>query len=46
MLVPHQIVQHKSMLSNVIRHLILRQHPSVLAPIAWALRFTTVTSKS
>jgi hypothetical protein len=46
MLMTHQVVRHKSMLSNVIRHLILRQHPSVLVSIIRALRFTTATSKS
>jgi hypothetical protein len=45
MLVPHQVVWHKSVLSNVTRHLILEQHSSVLALIAWALHFTTVTNK-
>jgi hypothetical protein len=39
MLVPHQVIRHKSLLSNVNRHLILRQHHSVLTPIAQALRF-------
>jgi hypothetical protein len=34
------------MLSNVIKNLVLGQHPSVLAPIAQALHFMTVTSKS
>jgi hypothetical protein len=38
MLVPHQVVGHKSMLSKVTTHLILRQHPSVLTPIARALQ--------
>jgi hypothetical protein len=33
------------MLSNVTRHLILKQHTSILTPIAQALRFMTVTSK-
>jgi hypothetical protein len=46
MLLPHQVFWHKFVLSNVTRHLILRQHPSITAPIAWALRFTTVTIKS
>jgi hypothetical protein len=46
MLVPHQVVWHKSMLSNMTKYLILRQHPSVSAPLARALCFTTVTSKS
>jgi hypothetical protein len=46
MLVSHQVVQHKSVLNNVTKHLIVRQHPSVLTPIARALLVSTVTSKS
>jgi hypothetical protein len=46
MLVPHQVVRHKSVLSNVTKHLILRQHPSISTPIARALRFMMLTSKS
>jgi hypothetical protein len=33
MLLPHQVVRYKFMLSNMTRHFILRQHPSILAQV-------------
>jgi hypothetical protein len=45
-LVPQKVVQHKSFLSKVSRHLILRQHPSVLTATVGATCCTTTTSKS
>jgi hypothetical protein len=42
MLVPHQVVWHKSLLSNVTKYLILQQHPSVPTPITQTFHLVTV----